>query len=63
MFRKFAFTGMLAMLMAAAFTPSASAAEYRRPQPQVKRALHRPEMRHIPQRPLPSRRVAPFRKR
>ncbi len=63
MFRKFALTGMLAMLMAAAFTPTASAAQYRRPQPQVKRALHRPEVRHIPQRSLPSRRAEAFRKR
>jgi hypothetical protein len=64
MFRKFALPGMLAMLMAAAFTPSASAAQYHRPQPQVKRTFHgRPEIRHIPQRPLTSHRVAPLRKR
>jgi hypothetical protein len=64
MFRKFALTGMLAMLMAAAFTPAASAAQYHRPPTRVQRTSHgRPEMRHIPQRPLTSHRVAPLRKR
>jgi hypothetical protein len=63
MFRKFALTGVLAILMVATFTPSASAAKYHVPQAQVKRALHRPEIRHIPQRPLTPHRVAPLRKR